>query len=111
MRFSLKTKFVRCIDGDTIIALIDQGLAVYTQQVLRLARINAPELKDDPEKGSAAKKALDDLCKLYGDERMVVETLKRDPYGRWVAEVWIGNGETNLSDWLVAQGHAVPHKY
>ena len=109
MIYSHKTKFQRCVDGDTAVFLIDMGMRVYTSQVIRLARVNTPELNEldstQKELAKKAKAALEGF--LTSKLPVVLDVKKQDPYGRWVAEVFIGT--ENASDWLIAQGHGTPY--
>lgn len=104
------------VDGDTIdvdIELIDD---VVRKARLRFARCNAPEVGTDEGKKVAKLMAqrLKADCKIGGNfaigapERIVIKILKKDPYGRYVSEIW-HNGE-NLSDWLLKEGNAVEYK-
>lgn len=110
MKYAHKTKFIRAVDGDTVVLLIDHGLSVYSQQILRLARVNCPELKSaDPEikkKAMDAKAAVTYLLSTV--EFLTCETIGKDPYGRWVSEVWVG--AINVSDWLIEEEFAVKYK-
>jgi micrococcal nuclease len=93
----------RVIDGDTIDVTLDLGLKVFKGERLRLARINAPDLPLDAK--AAATATLAGL--LVGAAELKVETVKPDPYGRWVSEVWLPDGR-NLSDEMLKAGAAVP---
>jgi endonuclease YncB( thermonuclease family) len=103
---------VRLVDGDTFDALLTRDLGfgghvTFTVR-LRLARINCPPLETTP--GRLAAQAA--FVLLMGAP-VHITTLK--PYkfggpvespGEWMAEVVLANGR-NVSDELVAQGHAV----
>lgn len=109
MKYAHKTTFQRSIDGDTIVVLLDCGVRVYSSQVIRLARINAPEMNDPtPEGKEKAHKARDFIVSFFVPSwECEVETIRQDPYGRWVGEV-TRNGK-NLSDELLRAGLAVPY--
>jgi micrococcal nuclease len=95
----------RVIDGDTIDVLLDLGLKVYKGERLRLARINAPDAPvADKDKASAFLQHLLDNA----PHELKIETLRLDPYGRWVSEIWLAGG-LNLSDAMLAAGMAVPY--
>ena len=74
---------------------------------IRLNRVDAPEMaKGTPcedEAGASAKQHLEKL--LAGETRVEVQPIVVDNFGRVVAEV-TANG-VNLSDRMVADGHAV----
>ena len=83
------------IDGDTVLFKPDapyksiaQGAAPRAFLKIRLADIDAPE-KDQPY-GDAATRA---LTELVLDQRVEVETVATDIYGRTIAHIWIGSGQ------------------
>ena len=109
-------ELVGVVDGDTIDVKLDLGFAMHMDPFrTRLARINAFEMKSPG--GPEAKAALQGL--LAG-KVLVVSPLARwkDKYGRFLCEVEAfvpdpsgkdadPSGPVNLSDWMVAEGHAV----
>ncbi len=99
-----KAKVKRVIDGDTIVVDLDLGLNIWAHDVvLRLIRINTPELnKEEKEQGLLAKNFLNDLIK---DKEIVVKTIKVDSWRRWLSEVWLEEN-LNLSDHLISLGIA-----
>ena len=97
----------RVVDGDTIDVDVDLGFVVFTRARLRFARINAPETRTrdlaEKERGYMAK----DLIKSAiegNDNKVRVTTTEKGKYGRWIAEIYVG--ETNLSDLLLENGLA-----
>lgn len=101
------------VDGDTLYALCDVGLNDYPFKEFRLARINAPERF----KGSAEERARGDAAWRYllsivpeGTAAAISTTPDPDKYLRYIAEVTLADG-TNVSDALVAAGHAEYHRY
>lgn len=97
------------IDGDTIVVDIDLGFSMFLHdQHLRLARVNAPELKGETkDAGLASKNAL--ASKIL-NHYVYVKTYKsgRDKYGRILAEiVTIEEPSLCVNDWLLAEGHAI----
>jgi len=101
--YCYRTSDIRVIDGDTIEATVDLGF--YTSQRLRfrLARLNAYEInsKIDEERQLAAqsKKLLFNLLYL---QDVVIESRKTEKYGRWLAEIFIG--DSNVNDQLLNSG-------
>ena len=97
-------------DGDTCRVDIDLGLHTWLHnEKLRLARINAPELRGSERE--AGLKARDFLRSLISGQDILIETIKdrKGKYGRYLAEIWLQqeNGEwLNINDHLVATGHA-----
>jgi len=97
-------------DGDTITVRIDLGLRVFTVQRLRLARIDAWEVRGtERPAGLVARDWL--RSKILGKE-VIVETLKdkAGKYGRYIAEVETLDGG-NVNDMLVSNGHASYRSY
>lgn len=103
--YHYKANVVRVIDGDTIEVDCDVGFCLSQTMRLRLLGIDAAELrtKDPVERvmGRAAKEAL--VVLLEGRD-VVLRTEKADSFGRYLADVWLG--EMNVSDWLVANEYA-----
>lgn len=110
--YAHNAKLVRVVDGDTLIAELDLGFGLTQKLRLRLARINAPELST--LEGKKAKASIEVLLHGLLNGQMVVETKHTDDYGRWVSEIWLihtvkqDEAPLNVSDWMVAQGQAVP---
>jgi endonuclease YncB( thermonuclease family) len=105
------------VDGDTVHLDLDLGFYEHrVDQPYRLLRINAPEMKivdpttgkktlDNPL-GEAAKVALETY--LVG-KSLMAHTQKSDSFGRFLTELYADN--TNVSDWMVTNGHAVYKTY
>jgi micrococcal nuclease len=90
-------------DGDTMTLRFDLGRRIYSEDSIRLYRINAPELSQ-----AGGKESRDYLRNLVPIGALVrVQTFKnaRDKYGRWLGDVW-HNGIC-VNDHLVDSGHAV----
>ncbi|HBX69881.1 MAG TPA: nuclease [Chloroflexi bacterium] len=102
-------------DGDTCTVDIDLGLNTWVRgEKLRLYRINAPELRgsERPE----GLKSRDFLREQIDGKNVIIQTIKdqREKYGRFLAEIWLPNGETdpiNINDLLVANDFAVYKNY
>lgn len=103
-------EIIAVTDGDTFTALLTKeigfGGTVSFPTRLRLNRIDAFE--SDTDRGKLAEAAL----KSYIGSKFYMETIKpykfggpkRSP-GEWMVEVYLA--ETNLSDLMVEQGHAL----
>lgn len=102
-------KVVDVYDGDTITVEIDLGFTSKRLEKLRLAGINAPELKK--EEREAGLKSRDILRKWILDKKVVVltEKDKTGKYGRYIATVYY-DGE-NINKKLVDQGYAEFREY
>ena len=101
------------IDGDTFDAMVDPGFHLTIKLRLRLARVNTPELhaKDPEVRSNAAAARMFVAAHIDGAEVLVI-TRKADAFGRYLAEVWyeLLGEQVNLSDQLLATGHAVPYE-
>ena len=104
--YEYQAEILRIIDGDTLKARVDLGFYVHAEVTLRLARIDAPEMRDLP--GQLARAF---VCQELEPVTMLrVATRKTGKYGRWIAEVvYQIRGQPgvwhNLSDRIVAEGH------
>lgn len=103
--YQYKAKLLKWVDGDTLLVEIDLGFYCTREERIRLARINAPELKSEiPFQRRKAKHA-----KMVGkkfcpeNSKIEVHTTKtsRDMYARYLAEVYYAG--KNISDYLIEQ--------
>ncbi|MBP7709567.1 MAG: thermonuclease family protein [Rickettsiales bacterium] len=83
----------KVVDGDTLHVTLDLGFKIEHKEILRLAKINAPEAKEIAGKKSTA--ALQEILK--DAKFLIVKTNKTDIYGRYVADVFFDESgkETN----------------
>jgi micrococcal nuclease len=107
--FHYRAHVVAVHDGDTCTVDIDLGLMMWKHgETIRLARIDAPELKGSSARKGA--KSRDYLKSLIEGRDVMVATIrdKREKYGRYLGEIWLLSGKryTNVNDVLVACGHA-----
>lgn len=101
-------------DGDTVTLTIDYGFHLFSgENKIRLARINAPELRG--EEHEAGVKSRDFLRELILGKDIMLETRKdkKGKYGRYIAEIWLEmeNGYENVNDMMVENGFAEYKKY
>ena len=108
--YTYKVANYRVVDGDTLEVTLDLGFNTFRKEKLRLARINAPELKT--ANGLASKAYLSDLL---NDKIIIIQTKKdlKDRYGRYIAEVWItediatnASKMLNINDKMLTSGMA-----
>jgi len=109
--YKYKAELERVIDGDTIVITLDLGLNTYKKKFkVRLARINAPEMKDKPF-GLQSKTFISNT--LFNKEIMI-ETLsdKKDKWGRYLGEIYVLglDGWSNVNDLMVSKGEASMYK-
>tara|TARA_Y100000310_G_scaffold99516_1_gene97402 strand:- start:284 stop:631 length:348 start_codon:yes stop_codon:yes gene_type:complete len=102
----------KIVDADTVYADVDLGFSITKKEKLRLARIDAPEVRGaEREAGLEAKSWLQ--SRLAIGDRVLIRTSKSDSFGRYIAEIFIENGEEllNINDELVKVGHAEYKEY
>jgi len=80
---------------------------------IRLARIDAPELRGETR--DQGLKSRDCLRQLILNKEVFVETKKdiKEKYGRYLGEFWSLNGQGkyfNVNDKMLEEGFAVPYK-
>lgn len=103
--YTYRVALYRVVDGDTLEVTLDLGFSTFRKEKVRLARINAPEMKT--EAGPVSKSHLSGLL----DGVLTVQTKKdeKDRYGRYIAEVWVEG--VNVNDLMVADKAAVYKEY
>lgn len=112
--YHYRAHVVRVYDGDTCTVDFDLGLyADLRQQTIRLARIDAPEIRG--EERAAGLRARDALRQLILDKDVIIRTFKdrKGKYGRWIGEIWLKQPDgtyLNVSDWMLEHGYAKPYK-
>ena len=98
----------RCLDGDTVEAVIDLGFDCWYKSPVRLKGINAPELKGATY--AAGERARDFLAGELAKGPVVIRTeLRRDKdkYGRVLGTFLVQGVDVNQA--MIAAGHAVPY--
>jgi micrococcal nuclease len=112
--YTYRVNSYRVVDGDTLEITLDLGFNTFRKEKVRLARINAPEMKT--EAGPASKSH---LSELLADKILTVQTKKdeKDRYGRYIAEVWVqekladnASKITNINDKMLSDKMAVIYK-
>jgi micrococcal nuclease len=94
------------VDGDTIDAAIDLGFRVRYDVRVRLAGIDAPEVRAKGPEGEAARDWLRARLPV-GTPVVLVTDKPSDKYGRYLA--WVFEGLDNVNAEIVAAGHARPY--
>ena len=96
----------RWIDGDTILVEIDLGFHCKRIERIRLARIDAHELRDEVVRNIRRAKHARAVAKKFcpNGSMVQIKTFKihKDMYARYIAEVHF-EGQ-NLSDYLLESG-------
>lgn len=95
----------RVVDGDTLEALIDLGFRVSIRLPVRIAGIDAPELRGATKLAGQAARA--HLEVLVLGQPLILESHRDDrSFERWVCDLWLPTGES-MADRMVADGMAV----
>lgn len=94
------------VDADTLDLDIDLGFGIHVRQRVRLQGLNTPE-KNSPE-GKAANAWVTDWIAQHAPAGLVVETHRKEKYGRWLATVTAADGACLNTDLLDA-GQAAPY--
>lgn len=108
INYRYKTLCTNVVDGDTIDCTVDLGFQMSMKGRFRLARINTPEINSPDEKirvkGQESRQfVVDNLL----NKNFEVMSIKVEKYGRYLAEVYIG--ELNLNDELIRLGLATKY--
>ncbi len=104
MKYEYTATVLKVVDGDTVDLLVDVGFRHFMEDRFRLYGIDAWETRgSEREKGLEVKSILMDLILK---KEVIVKTYKdqRGKYGRWLAEIWLG--DRNINQWLVKKGYA-----
>ncbi len=104
--YNYKAQIVNVVDADTLDVVLDLGIKIKVDERIRVARIDAPERFTD--EGKVATKYVHDMIERYGSA-VYVKTFKdkKCKFGRYIGEITWQDAGLNLSDALVANGHAV----
>lgn len=100
-------------DGDTCTADIDLGFGVWLhKQKLRLYGIDTPEIRTkDLKEKEAGYAARDFLRELILGKKVLVESLGKGKYGRWIVHISEKEGVITYNRMLIMEGHAVEKNY
>ena len=106
-KYRYQAELIRVIDGDTIVARVDLGFHVFTEQILRLHGINAVELRGEHRQlGLEAAEHLKALINIHSP--LTIKTIKdrTGKYGRYLVVLY-GEDDLDLNLQMVHDGHAV----
>lgn len=110
--YEYKAKLDRVIDGDTLDLVIDIGFKMTTNQRIRLAHIDTPEIfrvKHDSEEYKKGIEAKHHVEKRLADNQneMKIQTYKSPgKYGRYIGIIWLRDSDISLNEELVQKGYA-----
>ena len=91
--FTYYAKLERIIDGDTLLIEFDLGFFTKIQSRVRLAGIDCPEI--ETEKGKEATAFVE---KELRNANLIVETRKKEKYGRYLALVYYDKKYQDFED-------------
>ncbi len=106
---SYPCQIVKVTDGDTVHVVIDAGFRISVRHVIRLTRVNAPEMNTAEGKDAKAFVMGWVAVRSAGEWPFTLECDGPDPrdkYGRWVGDIL--TGAERLSRVLLETGHAKP---
>ena len=105
-------EILKIYDGDTITVVIDLGFGVTKKEKLRLASIDAPELRGDER--PAGLKSRDWLrakiqSAVEDNTDIIIKTFRdrKGKYGRYIAEIYIDG--VNINQQMITEGYAVAY--
>ena len=113
--YHYKAEVLSVYDGDTVTLMIDQGMKHFARVKVRMVGINTPEIRtkdlDEKKRGYAAK---DYLKSRIEGKTVIVHTVKKGKFGRWLGVLWAYNDDMNelgesLNDEMIRVGHAVAY--
>lgn len=107
--YHYRAKITAVYDGDTCTADVDLGFKVVVRgEKIRLARINAPEIRGASRKAGLVSR--DFLRELILGRDVLLQTIrdKRGKYGRYLGEIIVKKGRRNVNanDAFVQAGYA-----
>lgn len=100
-------------DGDTLRLWIDLGFKIFIKEKIRLAYINAPELKgDERELGLKSRDFLRKVLREAKESKrnVMIKTFKdkKGKYGRYIGELYID--DVSINEKMLEKGYAEPYK-
>lgn len=101
--YTYNMKIIRVLDGDTFEAEVDLGFKIWAKDKFRIFGYSAPEIHGEEKRfGLIAKAKLEEYFKI--GEIYIVNTIKPDKYGRWLASFPDRTFVLNL----IKQGYGMP---
>lgn len=94
-------KIINIVDGDTVDMIVDLGFNTYVKDRFRLARIDTAEInsKDEAER-QLAQDAKNWMLHVLNKE-VIFKSIKKDKYGRYLAELFLLDQDTSLNQQLL----------
>jgi micrococcal nuclease len=102
-----RAELVRVVDGDTVELHVDLGFKVAQRMTIRLAGLDAPELR--ARAGPAARAHLELLLAGPGALYLKSQKDRADKYGgRWLGEL-LKEPDVNVNAAMLEAGHGKPY--
>jgi micrococcal nuclease len=110
--YHYKAEVLSVYDGDTVTLMIDQGMKHFARVKVRMIGIDTPEIRtkdlEEKKRGYAAK---DYLKSRIEGKTIIVQTLKKGKFGRWLGVMWDYTEDADelgesLNDEMIRMGHA-----
>ena len=110
--YHYKAEVLSVYDGDTVTLMIDQGMKHFARVKVRMIGMDTPEIRtkdlDEKKRGYAAK---DYLKSRIEGKTIIVQTLKKGKFGRWLGVMWDYTEDADdlgesLNDEMIRMGHA-----
>jgi micrococcal nuclease len=105
MIYEYDAKIINVVDGDTIDCVVSLPFYLTATHRFRLLGVNCPEVHGDT-KAAGLEAAAYTRATLLG-QTVRIRTAKSDSFGRWLAQVFLGDVDFNQS--LIDRGLAVPY--
>ena len=104
--FTYNATVIDVYDGDTVTVIVDLGFHIKQTLKIRLAGIDAPELRGETrEKGLVSK---DRLAELILGKQIVLKTYKdrQEKFGRWLGDIYLPDSLISVNTILLNEGLA-----
>ena len=104
--YTYRAKVIKVYDGDTITVEVDLGFFVTLTEKIRLAYIDAPEIRGEERPGGLISKQW--LVDKILDKWIIVKTDKdkKGKYGRFIGEIFIDGEDTSINEQMINEGMA-----
>lgn len=87
---------INVVDGDTIDCRVDLGFSIFVEMRFRLNGVDTAELHSpDPAKRDLANKAKQFMIDNVLDKQVLLQTFKKDKYGRYLCDVIVNDAVIN----------------
>lgn len=103
-----RARVTRVIDGDTFIADVDLGYHVWATAPFRLLGLDCPERHGATKEAGEAARLFTVQWLADVNNTVWIRSTKTEKFGRWLAEVHNGRGQS-LYTALLTAGHAVAY--